>query len=695
MRHNCTPLLTVLLILSFYVTEDLNATPFILHVKISGEKSDTVVFYGEKIFENESTFIMNITDEDMALFQRYFAIAEVVEYTNLILVGRGPGYYSLSLGKQHLTQTLNEYFLELSPSTLKRTDTSPFTQYEGATQLLVTVKADRNLRTFAANMDTDILSVNVPEGFMTVLVSSATLQELYVAGFHVNVIANLGVQPLIIPSEYHTYPEVVTELSQTQQNHPTLARTFPLGLSYEERNIPAIKISDNVGTDEPEPEVFICALHHARECATVEVCMYIINYLTDHYGEAGYENVTYLVDNREIYIVPMVNPDGKVYDDSGGGPGSGRMWRKNRQPCSGGIGTDLNRNYFYQWGGSGSSGTCTSEIFRGYQPFDAPETAAVQNFIMTHPDITVVLSYHSYGSLVLYPWGYTYDLIADAEDRHAHEIIAQKYASYTGYLASQASGLYLTSGDTGDWAYGVTKDDSMPVFTWTVELAGNTFYPPPSALPSMCETNCQASLYLLWCADNPYKILQSDTFSGIPVFFDTNSLFVVGNGAYCTDVLGTGKIAYGLAAGGVTENPEGRTHTILTSEEHNTGNLLVVGGPAVNFVAREFDGVFGISYVYNEGVSFQISCEGESIHLDIPQYPHEDICIVYVGEDNSRNVMLVWGYGWQGTYAGSVFIGDPVNWQAYATAHVLMLRWVDANADGLVQMWEVTVESSV
>lgn len=182
--------------------------------------------------------------------------------------------------------------------------------------------------------------------------------------------------------------------------------------------------------------------------------------------------------------------------------------------------------------------------------------------------------------------------------------------------------------------------------------------------------------------------------SGYPTSFSSNAFFVVGNDAYCTDVLGTGKIAYGLADGGVTENPEGRTHTILTTTEHDTGNLMIVGGPAINPVADEFDAEFGITYDYVPGVSFEIFSEGESIFLDLTQYPSQDICIVYTGTDNGRNIMLVWGYGWQGTYAGSVYMGDPATWAAYPDAHLLLLRWNDSNGDGLVQMGEISVEAS-
>jgi carboxypeptidase T len=646
----------------------------------------------------DADFVMiRISETDMELVQYHFAIAEVHKYTGFAILETGPAYCIVQVKKESMKQLAeNEYSIELPRSAIKETTEPPsISQYKGNPLLLAVIHAEtKHLRTFVANMGADIVSVNTQQGYVRVLGSYQELLDLHFAGFEVEVEADLSEReggPHWLFPEYHTYPEVVSELSQIESDHSSIAARFSLGISYEDRNIFGIKISDNVLADEPEPEAFICALHHAREAATVEVAMYIINYLTDHYGEPGYENVTYLVDNREIYIVPIVNPDGKVYDDSGGGPGAGLYWRKNRQPCSGGIGTDLNRNYSYQWGGSGSSGVCASQIFRGYEPFDAPETAAVRDFVLEHPDITVLLTYHSYGSLVLWPWGYTYDPIADHTDRRVHEIIGQTYAGYTGYTAQQGSDLYITSGTTDDWAYGTTKDDPIPLFTWTVELEGGGFYPAPSTLPIMCETNCQGALYVIECADNPYKVLE-DNYSEIPGFFDTNSYFVVGDGAYCTDVLGVGKISYGLGTGGVTENPEGRTDVILTQTEHDTGNLISVGGPAVNPIATEFGTIFGITYNYTPGVEFEIFCEGESIYLNLTQYPAQDICIVYLGSESWRTVMLVWGYGWEGTYAGSVLMGDPLTWQAYADCHLLLLRWIDSNADGLVQMSEITVE---
>lgn len=184
------------------------------------------------------------------------------------------------------------------------------------------------------------------------------------------------------------------------------------------------------------------------------------------------------------------------------------------------------------------------------------------------------------------------------------------------------------------------------------------------------------------------------TFGSLADLFSTNSFFVAGDQAYCTDVLGSAKIAFALSIGGALQNPEGRTDVILTPSEHTTGNLIPVGGPAINSIADEFDTYFDVLYDYNPGVSFQISADAQAISLDLTHYPQEDIAIVYLAEHNGRAVLLVWGYGWRGTYAASVFLGNTANWSLYQWNHMLMLRWIDANVDGLVQENEITVEAS-
>ena len=161
---------------------------------------------------------------------------------------------------------------------------------------------------------------------------------------------------------YHTFREMVTEIKQAAIDHPAIVQLSSIGRSYEGRNIWMAKVSDNVALDEDEPEIMFDALIHAREHMGAEMALVLFGTLTDHYGAASQlgQRVTEIVDSREIFIVFMANPDGEVYDTVSG---AYRFWRKNRQPTPGSsaIGTDVNRNFSFQWGRSpGSSGIRTA-----------------------------------------------------------------------------------------------------------------------------------------------------------------------------------------------------------------------------------------------------------------------------------------------------------------------------------------------
>jgi len=170
---------------------------------------------------------------------------------------------------------------------------------------------------------------------------------------------------------YHNYAELSADTQAIANAYPSIVQRFSLGTSYEGRQIWGLKVSDNVATDETtEPEVLFTHNQHAREHLTVEMALYLLNELTSKYGTDS--RITNAVNTREIWIVPSVNPDGSEYDVA---TGSYRSWRKNRQPNSGStaIGTDLNRNWGWQWGCcGGSSGTFSSETYRGAAPFSAP-----------------------------------------------------------------------------------------------------------------------------------------------------------------------------------------------------------------------------------------------------------------------------------------------------------------------------------
>src|SRR4051812_15418283 len=223
-----------------------------------------------------------------------------------------------------------------------------------------------------------------------------------------------GIGTLDFPSadsRYHNFAELTSEVNAIVAAHPTIARRSVIGTSYQGRDIMAIKISDNVGTDESEPEVLFTHHQHAREHLTVEMALYLLHQLTDNYGSDS--RITNLVNTREIWILPDLNPDGGEYDIA---TGSYRSWRKNRQPNSGSssVGTDLNRNWAYNWGCcGGSSGSTSSETYRGSAGESAPEVKVVANFVRSRvvggkQQIKAGIDFHTYSQLVLWPYGYTY-----------------------------------------------------------------------------------------------------------------------------------------------------------------------------------------------------------------------------------------------------------------------------------------------
>ncbi|MFI9548380.1 M14 family metallopeptidase [Streptomyces sp. NPDC052016] len=312
-------------------------------------------------------------------------------------------------------------------------------------------------------------------------------------------------------SRYHNYAEMTAEIDQRIAAYPGVISKRVIGKSYQGRDIVAVKISDNVGTDEAEPEVLFTHHQHAREHLTVEMALYLIRELGAGYGTDS--RVTNMVNNREIWIIPDINPDGGEYDIA---TGSYRSWRKNRQPNSGSsyVGTDLNRNWAYRWGCcGGSSGSASSDTYRGTAAESAPEVKVVANFVRSRvvggaQQIKAGIDFHTYSELVLWPFGYTY---ADtttgmtADDRNAFATVGRSMAASNGYTAEQASDLYITDGSIDDYLWGTHK-----IFGYTFEMypgsaSGGGFYPPDEVIERETARNKDAVLQLLENADCMYR----------------------------------------------------------------------------------------------------------------------------------------------------------------------------------------------
>ncbi len=341
-------------------------------------------------------------------------------------------------------------------------------------------------------------------GTVTTVVDADGLARLEWQG-----LAPLAIAPLDFPpadSAYHNYAEMRTAIEQMAAAYPGITRVITAGLSLEGRAILAVKISDMPEVDDPmKPAVVFMALHHAREHLSVEMALAVIRLFTENYGRDP--ALTNLVNAREIWVLPNVNPDGGEYDIA---TGIYQYWRKNRRlNPDGSVGVDLNRNYGYRWGGDGSSGWPDDETYRGPAPFSEPETQVVRDFVLAHPDITSAITFHTYAELILYPYGYTYDDLPpdmDATDLQTFKALAGQMAATNGYTPQQASDLYTTSGDTVDWLYG-----AQHIFGFTFEMYPRTyypgFYPPGAVIARETQRNLAAVTYLTGVADNPRKVI--------------------------------------------------------------------------------------------------------------------------------------------------------------------------------------------
>ena len=348
------------------------------------------------------------------------------------------------------------------------------------------------------------------EGYVKVVTFPDQLADIEKAGFRTEMIqADLSAYyrsrlPDKTMGDYKTLEEIYTYLDNIIAAYPTIVSPkLSLGTSIQGRDIWAVKISDNPTVDEDEPEVLYTSCIHAREVITPEILLRVMDHLTQYYGVDP--AITSLVDNRELWFVVVVNPDG-YYRNQVTNPYGGGMWRKNRRLISAGVyGVDLNRNYGYSWGydNYGSSPDPNSLTYRGTGPFSEPETQAIRDFAISR-NFKVSLYFHSYSNLILWPWGYAATYTPDNE---VFAAIGDSIHAMNGYAPGPSWGLYLVNGDSDDWHYG-EQSAKEKTFAITIE-AGNDvdeFWPVADRIEPLVSENLQPSLFVARIADNPYRL---------------------------------------------------------------------------------------------------------------------------------------------------------------------------------------------
>ncbi len=299
---------------------------------------------------------------------------------------------------------------------------------------------------------------------------------------------------------YYTFAEIVANLDSMFAQYPNIiTQKYSIGLSQQSRTIWAVKISDNPNVNESEIKVGYDALIHAREPQSMASMMYYMWYLLQNYGTDP--EVTYLVNNREMYFVPCFNPDGYEYNRSTN-PSGGGMWRKNRRNNGDGTyGVDLNRNFGFAWGydNLGSSPTPGSETYRGPSAFSEPESQAVRDLALLK-NYKTHFNLHSYQNAFLYPWGY---IEQQTPDSATYREYASDMASYNGFTYGTSGEIlgYQSNGSVRDWMYG-EQTAKQKAFGYTVEIGSSSdnFWPPQSRIFPLCQDMLRPNLYNAWVA---------------------------------------------------------------------------------------------------------------------------------------------------------------------------------------------------
>lgn len=304
---------------------------------------------------------------------------------------------------------------------------------------------------------------------------------------------------------FHNYAEMLEKLQNLHNSNKEITSLTSIGKTVEGRDIWAFRISGQLQNAENLPASVFMGGHHAREHLSIELPIYYVEYLLQEYN-AGNARIRSLVDNRDIHFIPMVNPDGAEFDIS---TGRYKSWRKNRSANSNGtFGVDLNRNYGFGWGGAGASTNPGSDTYRGTSAFSENESLAIKNYVEAHTNITILLSFHTFSELILYPWGHVYESIGNTRDKMVHEEMAKTMARWNGYTPQKSSDLYIASGDTTDWSYGEHR-----IISFTFELdpkdnwRGGGFYPGAGVIPAVQRKNLEPVLYLIDHSANPYRVI--------------------------------------------------------------------------------------------------------------------------------------------------------------------------------------------
>ncbi|XP_043429306.1 carboxypeptidase O [Prionailurus bengalensis] len=313
-------------------------------------------------------------------------------------------------------------------------------------------------------------------------------------------------------TRYHPMEEIYQWMIQISEKYAEVVTQHFLGMTYETRPMYYLKISQP--SNNPKKIIWMDCGIHAREWIAPAFCQWFVKEILQNYKDDS--RIKKLLRNLDFYVLPVLNIDGYIYTWT-----TDRLWRKSRSSHNNGtcFGTDLNRNFNVSWCSIGASRNCQDITFCGTGPVSEPETKAVSSLIESKKDnIVCFLTMHSFGQLILTPYGYTKNKSSNHEEliqvgQKAANALKEKHG--TNYrVGSSADILYATSGSSRDWA----RDMGIP-FSYTFELRDNGTYGfvlPEAQIQATCEESMAAILSVLddvyekyWGVDSAGKAASS------------------------------------------------------------------------------------------------------------------------------------------------------------------------------------------
>jgi hypothetical protein len=288
-------------------------------------------------------------------------------------------------------------------------------------------------------------------------------------------------------AKHFTFQEMLNELDAMRTLYPNLISIkTSIGTTEQNRGVFMVRLSDNPDVDENEPECLMTGVHHAREPISMTQLIFFLWHLLENY--ATDKEIQQLVNSSELYVVPCVNPDGYVYNQTTNATGGG-LWRKNRRNNGGNVfGVDPNRNYDHDFGGLGTSATPSSDIYKGPSAFSEPETQAIRNLSNAHQFITAFHN-HSYGNYCIYPYSnVNVNNCPEIPFFNQLSIFLTTDNAFT-YGNAYQTVAYSAAGGAEDWGYAeqVTKPKTYG-FTPEIGLSSDGFWPAASRIIPLCNS---------------------------------------------------------------------------------------------------------------------------------------------------------------------------------------------------------------